>query len=147
MSESRHRLFVYGNLLPGEPEHHLLSESEHKAQIEHVGPARTASGHKLVERGTFAALVVGGLDRVVGELYLVPTQVLGKLDLAKEHPRLFERRTITLEDGSEAQAYTLSVEQARGLRRVRHGDWRNRFKADGPEAGPFVRWAKNRYSR
>ena len=51
-----HRLFVYGNFLPGEPDHELLAEAEH------VGGATTVSGYKLVERGTFAALVIGWLS-------------------------------------------------------------------------------------
>ena len=138
MAETHH-LFVYGNFLPGEPDHDLLSEAEH------LGAATTSSGYKLVERGTFAALVVGGLDKVHGELYEVPRALLGKLDSRREHPRLYERKRVILDDGREAWAYTLSAEQARGLRRVRHGDWRNRFKSERPEAGPFVEWAKSRY--
>lgn len=136
-----HRLFVYGNFLPGEPDHELLAEAEH------LGAAQTSAGYKLVERGTFAALVEGGLDRVYGELYEVPTALLGQLDLKRDHPRLYERKTITLEDDSEAWAYTLRADQARGLRRVRHGDWRHRFKSERPEPGPFVQWAKSRYRK
>ena len=136
-----HRLFVYGNFLPGEPDHEMLAEAEH------LGGAIATSGYKLVERGTFAALVIGGLDKVYGELYEVPTALLGQLDLKRDHPRLYERKQVTLEAGGEAWVYTLSTEQARGLRRVRHGDWRNRFKSERPEAGPFVEWAKSRYRR
>ncbi len=70
-----HRLFVYGNLL--------------LEGLTHLGPAVTRGGYKLVERGPLAGLVLGGMDKVHGELYELNTQQLGTLDLAREHQRLY----------------------------------------------------------
>lgn len=136
----RFRLFVYGTMLSGEPDAPLLE------QATLIGPARTAAKYHLVELGPNAGLLEGGLVSIVGELYEVSPQVLAGCDLKREHPVLYLRKRVELEDG-EAYAYFLRNEQTVGRRRIRGGDWKARFKGERPEAGAFVRWARDRYRR
>lgn len=139
--ERRFRLFVYGTMLPGEVHASLLEGSEA------LGPRRTAPKYHLVELGPNAALLEGGRVAVVGELYAVSPQVLAACDLERQHPVLYLRQRVELEDGEEAYAYFLRNEQTVGRRRIRSGDWKGRFSGDRPEPGAFVRWARDRHRR
>jgi gamma-glutamylaminecyclotransferase len=114
------RLFVYGTLLSGERDHGLL------AGATFVGPVRTVPEFALVDLVVYPALVAPGRVAIVGELYLVSKKHRFTLDVKKECPVLFHRRTVRLEDG-EAEAYAMRDEQARGKRRIANGDWKNRF--------------------
>lgn len=134
-------LFAYGNFLPGEADHELIADQQH------VGTARTADGFTLFELNAFAGMVAGGEGHVVGELYEIDHACLTACDKRRGHPSRYHRQEIALEDGRRAHAYLLHPEQARARRRIKHGDWRKRFERERPEAGPFVRWAKGRYSR
>jgi gamma-glutamylcyclotransferase (GGCT)/AIG2-like uncharacterized protein YtfP len=139
MTREPYLLFVYGSLLEGERDHDLLVSAEH------VGPATTPPRYHLVELTQFPALVPGGRLEVIGELYRVSRETLLAIDVRKEVPRLFARERIELADGQVAEAYTMRPDQAPGRRRLRNGDWRQRFGAHRrPEPGPFVRWAKRR---
>lgn len=138
------RLFVYGSFLSGEPDHGSLAESKP------MGPASTQRGYSLHELGATAGLVEGGDGAVVGELYEVSYDVLNACDKKSDHPTLFHRGTVKLEDGSEAHAYLLHADQVRGRRRVRGGDWVRRFEVRKPSerdvGGPLARWSRNRWS-
>lgn len=135
------RLFAYGTFMKGEREHELIAGSVS------VGPARTAKGFTLVESRALAGLVEGGDGQVVGELYELEYEMLRACDKRRDHPVLFERKEIALEDGSLAHSYVLRQDQARGLRRIRGGDWRQRFSVPKPEGGALVEWARNRHRR
>jgi gamma-glutamylaminecyclotransferase len=140
--ERTYLLFVYGTLLSGEPAHALLDGARS------LGPAKTPPAFDLVDLGPHPALVAGGTTIVVGELYEVSVAALAAIDIHEEHPVLFKRRTLTLADGREAHAYTLDVDQVRGRRRIRSGDWRGRFRpppAPSARDSAFVRWSKNRH--
>jgi gamma-glutamylcyclotransferase (GGCT)/AIG2-like uncharacterized protein YtfP len=132
MSEADRRFFVYGTLLEGEKDHALIE-----------GPA-----FHLVDLGPWAALVVGGSTSVAGELYLVDQRTLVEIDVIRQVPVLFKRARIRLADGSEAESYVMEPDQVRGLRRLRHGDWRKRFTGHvSPFDTPFAQWARGRSSR
>jgi gamma-glutamylcyclotransferase (GGCT)/AIG2-like uncharacterized protein YtfP len=133
------RLFIYGTLLRGEPDHDVLRGAEL------VGTARTERGFTLVEARAIAGLVQSGDGDVVGEIYDAPYETFRAHEA--KFPALFERREIRLADGTTAQAFLLSQDQARGLRRIRGGDWRQRFATTKPEPGALVRWAKDRNRR
>jgi gamma-glutamylcyclotransferase (GGCT)/AIG2-like uncharacterized protein YtfP len=139
------RLFVCATFMKGEPDHALLERAES------LGPATTKVGYSLVEVGTLGGMIEGGLGAVVGELYSVDYETLAACDKKRDHPRLFRRGIVMLADGNEAHAYLLDMEQVRGRRRIRGGDWRRRFapRAQGElaPAGAFVRWARGRHSR
>ena len=141
MNPIKTRLFVYGTFMKGEREHDLL------AGATPLGPARTQKGYTLVETRALAGLLEGGDAEIAGELYEVGPEVLRACDKRRDHPRLFERREVTLADGATAQAYCLRQDQARGLRRIKNGDWRRRFEVPKPEGGALVQWAKSRHRR
>jgi gamma-glutamylcyclotransferase (GGCT)/AIG2-like uncharacterized protein YtfP len=117
MMASRTRVFVYGTLRAGEPNHYLLDD--HAL----LGRVRTEPAFELVSLGAFPAMIEGGATSVVGEVYEVDPFTLAALDRLEGHPRFYQRRTIRLEDGNEVFTYLLSPEQARGQTRIPSGDW------------------------
>jgi gamma-glutamylcyclotransferase (GGCT)/AIG2-like uncharacterized protein YtfP len=128
-------------MLPGEPDAHLLDGATL------LRTAQTAARYPLLDLGAGAALLETTtleVAAVVGELYEVIAMILARCDVKREHPTLVVRQDVELEDGSVAFAYFLRPEQARGRRRIRGGDWKKRFEAAKPEAGPFVGWARGR---
>jgi gamma-glutamylaminecyclotransferase len=135
------RLFVYGTLLPGEREHALL------ASAELLGPALTEPSFQLVDLGLYAALIADGKVAVHGELYALTLQTRRAIDVARQVPILFQRVTIRLADGSEAETYMMNADPVRGKRRLAHGDWRKRFAPAIPHraGGPMVAWARGRF--
>lgn len=140
MIHARERvLFVYGTLLSGERSHGRLGAAEK------LGEARTAPIFHLVEVGPYPAIVIDGKTAVAGELYRVDAKLLGQLDVFEQVPLLFKRVRIPLDDGSLADAYVMDPDQARGKRRIPHGDWRRRLAPDvRPHEGPFARRARGR---
>jgi gamma-glutamylcyclotransferase (GGCT)/AIG2-like uncharacterized protein YtfP len=122
------RLFVYGTLLSNERDHALLGGATL------VGPVRTAPIYALVDLVVYPALIGSGRVSVHGELYLVSKRHRFAVDVKKECPVLFHRRTVELEDGTEAETYAMHDEQVRGKRRIANGDWRNRF---APRTYPY----------
>jgi gamma-glutamylaminecyclotransferase len=136
-------LFVYGTLRQGEPQHALLGESRFIAE------ATTAPAFSLVDLGPYAALVPGGSTPVVGELYAIDLQTRRTLDVERQVPILFNREKIQLADGSEAEAYLLPADKARGKRRLGHGDWKKRFSRplSRDAGGAWVAWSRDRWKR
>ena len=115
----RRRVFVYGSLLAGEPNHGVL------AGAELVGPALTAPAFELFDLGAYPALVAGGTRAVAGEVYLVDAAVLRRLDALEGHPGFYRRTRITLEDDRRTEAYLLRPDQVVERRVVTSGDWRS----------------------
>jgi gamma-glutamylcyclotransferase (GGCT)/AIG2-like uncharacterized protein YtfP/small-conductance mechanosensitive channel len=111
-------IFVYGTLLRGEANHHVLHESVP------LGPARTEASFELVEFGAYTALVEGGNSFVVGELYLVDASTLEALDRLEGHPSLYHRRAIRLEDGRTAEAYVVDRHNLGRARVIPGGSFR-----------------------
>jgi gamma-glutamylcyclotransferase (GGCT)/AIG2-like uncharacterized protein YtfP len=116
-------LFVYGTLLPGERNGHLL------ARAHPLGPRSTLPVFALLDMGTYPALVVGGDTAVVGELFRVDAELLTRLDALEEHPDLYVRQPIVLASGEPAQTYVLPRERAHGGRALPDGDWRRHASA------------------
>ena len=114
---------MYGTLLSGGPNHHLLAGSEGG------GPVRTTAHFELIDLGEYPALVAGGHTAVSGELYFVTDSVKSALDELEGHPDLYERSFITLEGGQKVEAYVLDrrhLPQATPTkaRVIPSGDWR-----------------------
>jgi gamma-glutamylcyclotransferase (GGCT)/AIG2-like uncharacterized protein YtfP len=116
------RVFVYGTLLSGEPNHRLLTAASL------VGEARTEPAFDLVSLGAFPAMVAGGRTAVAGEVYEVSAGTLADLDRLEGHPRFYRRRRIRLEDGGEVLAYVLTADQALGRPAIASGNWRHERK-------------------
>jgi gamma-glutamylcyclotransferase (GGCT)/AIG2-like uncharacterized protein YtfP len=120
---------VYGTLLSGGPNHHLLTGCAHG------GTGRTRPEFDLVDLGEYPALVRGGNTAVSGELYWVSDAVLARLDELEGHPSLYERTTALLDDGRLVQVYVLPrhrierVGRSEAPRLVASGDWRSWCRA------------------
>ena len=70
----------------------------------YVGPAKTERGYVIYD-ANFPLLYQEGDDSVEGELYLVGDSCLHNLDILENHPNLYRREIIKLDDGSEVYAY------------------------------------------
>jgi gamma-glutamylaminecyclotransferase len=114
-----HPVFVYGSLMSGQPNHHLLSGAES------VGPDRTQDrAFRMVDVGGFPAADTGGREWVHGELYRVDDATLARLDRLEGHPTLYRRRRVRLGWGEDAWIYLSPKLAARGDRpTVPDGDW------------------------
>jgi len=121
-----YRLFVYGTLIRGQRNHRLL------ARARPLGPACTAPRFALHDLGRFPAMVSGGRNQVIGELYAVDGVTLAMLDNFEGHPRFFRRETVMLADGGTALAYLLPPGRVRGFGVVASGDWRDRSPGGTP---------------
>ena len=111
-----HRVFVYGTLLAGEVNHHLL------AGAELLGPHRTGPCFSLFDLGAYPGLARGGATAVSGEVYRVDGARLSRLDALEDYPRLYDRRLIPTPYGS-AWVYLYRGERA-GRALIPGGDWR-----------------------
>lgn len=136
-------LFVCCTLRQGEPQHTLLGDSRFVAE------QSTPPLFSLVDLGPYAALVRGGATAVTGELYAVSLQTRRTLDVERQVPLLFTREKLQLADGTEAEAYLLPADKARGRRRLAQGDWKKRFSHSiNPNAGgAWVQWSRGRWTR
>ena len=112
-----HRIFVYGTLRRGQPNHYLL---------DHLRPeriARTEPRFTLVSLGAYPAMVSGGQHAVVGELYTVDRFTLAALDHLEGHPHFYRRQRVPLDDGEEVETYLLPAQHAEGHPHILSGDW------------------------
>ena len=110
------RLFVYGTLKRGFPGQAHLDGSRYE------GCASTAPGYSLHDLGPYPALVVAGPGIVEGELHWVTAEHLARLD-HYEGPD-YARESVVLADGSQAEAYVMSVALVDGAPRIPDGVWR-----------------------
>jgi gamma-glutamylcyclotransferase (GGCT)/AIG2-like uncharacterized protein YtfP len=70
-----------------------------------VGPGRTRPEFTLMPRDGFPALVAGGKEGVAGEVYEVDSALMERLDAFEEHPTVYIRDRITLDDGRTVETY------------------------------------------
>ncbi|WP_342379405.1 gamma-glutamylcyclotransferase [Myxococcus stipitatus] len=116
------RVFVYGTLLAGEPNHRVL------AGARLVAKACTEPAFELRDLGPFPGLVRGGTHAVAGEVYEVDAPTLAALDRLEGHPRFYRRTRIALDDGALVETYLLTPEQVEGRPVIVSGNWRSRRK-------------------
>lgn len=105
----RSLLFVYGTLRQGGRNHSLI-----KDQV-FVRVCRTQPWYRLVDLGPYPGLLPEGECSVVGELWAISPDRWPRLDRFEGVPTLFDRREVTLDDSSVAEAYFYvgSLRQAR----------------------------------
>jgi gamma-glutamylaminecyclotransferase len=120
------RVFVYGSLLAGEPNHRVLERPRLLA-----ADVRTEASYSLHDLGAYPAMVPDGEDSIVGELYEVDAATLAALDRLEGHPRFYKRTEVALIDGTTAETYLLPRTQVTGRPVVRGGSWRARRKEKG----------------
>jgi gamma-glutamylaminecyclotransferase len=114
-----HRLFVYGTLMRGEVNAHLMSAARF------VGEARTVTAYQLRLLEGYPALLPGGSQAVRGEIHLVDIRLLGALDEFEGHPALFRRQEVALAGGGQAEAYLFAAPAAVSAAPLLvDGDWR-----------------------
>jgi len=128
MGYGNERVFVYGTLRRGEPNHPLLKRGcllgEHRA-----GP-----GFVMVDLGTYPGVVRGGEGIVKGEVYRVDRGTLQRLDRLEEYPVVYTREQI---DTPFGRAWIYLHRHARGRRGViASGDWRDRGRGLGRRRRP-----------
>ncbi len=114
---SEHRVFVYGTLLAGEPNHRLLRTAAFEGEF------RTVEGFALFDLGAFPGMVRAETGVVHGEVYRVDDRTLAALDRLEGHPDFYVRTAIGLADGREVWAYLLDAERVRGRRLIETGNW------------------------
>jgi len=113
------RIFVYGTLMRGEAYFHRLMEN-----ARFLGKTRTDAAFDLLDLGEYPGLVAGGSTAVEGEIFEIDQTPLGAVDQLEGHPYLYQRSTISLEDGSEAIAYLLPAKARESYKVISSGDWR-----------------------
>ncbi|RJS13940.1 gamma-glutamylcyclotransferase, partial [Corallococcus sp. H22C18031201] len=116
------RVFVYGTLLSGQPNHHILRG----AQL--VGVARTRAAFGLFDYGPFPALASGGRHTVVGEVYEVDALTLAELDTLEGHPHFYKRVPIALDGFGPVEAYLFPKARLVGHPLIASGCWRTHVK-------------------
>jgi gamma-glutamylaminecyclotransferase len=104
-------IFVYGTLKRGCRNHTFLQTAEY------LGEAWTEPGYGMVDCGFYPNSYPGLVrahegEGVSGEIYRVEATLLQALDRLEDVPHEFERATIRLRDGREAQAYFYRGETA-----------------------------------
>jgi len=115
-----HRVFVYGTLLAGEPNHRLLRRSRL------VCEATTADGFALHNLGPFPGMVRATTGHVRGEVYEVDDATLAALDRLEGHPKFYRRTEVELDSGETVSTYLLCPSQVAGCPIIPTGRWRDR---------------------
>lgn len=110
------RVFVYGTLLSGEVNHHLLEGAEL------LGRGCTEPCFTMFGLGAYPGVARGGSTAIAGEVYRVGMRELERLDRLEDYPRLYDRILIPTSFGS-AWIY-LYRGRIRDRLVIRTGDWR-----------------------
>lgn len=111
------RVFVYGTLRRGEANHHLLTTAEF------VREARTAPAFTLYAFDGHPGMGDTGTTAIVGECFDVDASTLAALDALEDHPRWYQRREVSLEDGELVAMYILPPHFTEGRAVIPGGDW------------------------
>ncbi|KAL2718035.1 gamma-glutamylaminecyclotransferase C isoform X1, partial [Vespula squamosa] len=89
-----HRIFVYGTLKRGEPNHKLIQDATN-GYAKFLGIAKTTSSYPLIIATKynipFLLKKPGIGHHVIGEIYDVDSKMLTRLDELEEHPNFYER--------------------------------------------------------
>lgn len=124
-------VFVYGTLLTGQVNHHLL------AQATCLGPHRTSARYTLYLLGAYPGLVAHGQTAVTGEVYRVDRAGLCALDRLEDYPRLY-RRVLLPTPWGRAWVYLYRGPIA-GRQAIPGGDWRGFCAAAAGRRGAALR--------
>lgn len=112
------RLFVYGTLMRGQAAASLMTDGVF------VESAVTEPRFSLVDLGEYPALADYGDHAIHGEVYLVNSALLLRLD--EYEGDQYARRAINLRGSKPASAYIWRVANFSGMPLIGGGDWRKR---------------------
>ena len=115
------RVFVYGSLLRGGWNHHLLEDAAF------VGDARTARLYTMHSLGRFPGVTDVPFSPIYGEVYDVDDETLARLDMLEGHPRFYQRRVVLVLVGRTpffAYTYLLLQRKYHEFPVVTTGSWR-----------------------
>ncbi len=115
------RVFVYGTLRRGERNHRLLGGAPY------LGAHVTEPTYTMLDLGAYPAVVPGGAQSIVGEVYALSRARLRVLDRLEDCPREYTREPISTPYGP-AWVY-LYRQLPRRVRTVSGGDWSRRGSA------------------
>ena len=115
-------IFVYGSLMRGESNHHVLDAEYTKF----ISTGITKRGYTLYDLGGFPGMIEGGNGAVVGEIYEVCPFVKSRLDMLEGHPQFYRRSIIELQSGDRVEAYILQPGWIKGHPIIKSGSWQNR---------------------
>lgn len=96
----KHNVFVYGTLLRGFGNHRLLENAFMMGE--------TSTEHdvyKMISVGYFPGVLIGGTDKIVGEMYAVDDSTFAMLDSLEGFPSMYSRIQVPLENGFRAWMY------------------------------------------
>ncbi|XP_077284226.1 putative gamma-glutamylcyclotransferase CG2811 isoform X2 [Arctopsyche grandis] len=102
-----HRVFVYGTLKTGEPNHHWLT-SKNNGYSKFLGNAHTIEKYPLIIATKynipFLLYSPGNGDIIKGEVYEVDEAMLANLDVLEDHPNYYIRDlyTVNLDSNQDA---------------------------------------------
>jgi gamma-glutamylaminecyclotransferase len=113
-------VFVYGTLMKGELHHASI------AHARFLRTAETLPAYDLVQIDYYPAMIEGGALAIRGELYEVDDHTLAGLDELEEVPHYYQRITIDLSDGSQAQTYVMPRDRAHDSTPIPSGYFRMR---------------------
>lgn len=112
-------VFVYGTLLAGESNAHVLDGADY------IGDTRTAPEFRLLDLGPYPAAAMPGSTEISGELYEVCPEILARLDCLEGVPHLYAREEIKLACGAVAWIYIINSKQIdQHTPEISTGDWR-----------------------
>ncbi|MCB2298529.1 gamma-glutamylcyclotransferase [Clostridium tagluense] len=92
------RLFVYGTLMKGNSHHdEFLSGARFAGHF-------IADGFQLYDFGNYPLIIQNEIDKVRGEMYIVDSNILDKIDISEAKGNLFSRKLIrVINDNDEVQ--------------------------------------------
>lgn len=96
------KVFVYGTLMRGYRDHEkFLSEAKFAGNF-------IAEGFQLFDFGSYPRVIHSEIDKIYGELYIIDSNTLAKLDILEDEGNLYIRKLIRVfNDNNEIQeAYT-----------------------------------------
>lgn len=119
-------LFLYGTLMRGRSNHHVVEALVDHGHASFVGRAQSRKPLVMVDLGPYPALLREGEGGVIvhGELWKVDAVALAELDRFEGCPELYARVAIPVAcEGADADAYTyvLATPAPRHARRIQSG--------------------------
>ncbi|GCD10902.1 gamma-glutamylcyclotransferase family protein [Clostridium tagluense] len=108
------RLFVYGTLMKGNSHHdEFLSGARFAGHF-------IADGFQLYDFGNYPLIIQNEIDKVRGEMYIVDSNILDKIDISEVKGNLFSRKLIRVindnDDVQEAYVYVYNKDVSKNVK-------------------------------